>query len=85
MAMFSFSNGYLGNLCMMMGPKTSNVSSPWWPDRPLQCLCLGHPGAGEDSHHDGGGTGPGYWSRLLPLLPCSQPTLVKFTTSDVID
>ena len=26
MAMFSFSNGYLGNLCMMMGPKTSNVS-----------------------------------------------------------
>jgi len=24
MAMFSFSNGYLGNLCMMMGPKTSN-------------------------------------------------------------
>ena len=26
MAMFSFSNGYLGNLCMMMAPKTSNVS-----------------------------------------------------------
>jgi len=24
MAMFSISNGYLGNLCMMMGPKTSN-------------------------------------------------------------
>ena len=29
MAMFSFSNGYLGNLCMMMGPKTSNVSDCW--------------------------------------------------------
>ena len=24
MAMFSISNGYLGNLCMMLGPKTSD-------------------------------------------------------------
>ena len=26
MVMFSVSNGYLGNLCMMLGPKTSDIT-----------------------------------------------------------
>lgn len=85
MAMFSFSNGYLGNLCMMMGPKTSDVSFSYCPALVVQHLCLGHGGAGEDSDHDGGGPGPGHRARLLPLLSCSQLALVEFTTFDVID
>ena len=54
-------------------------------DRPVQYLCSGHTGAGEDSNHDGGGPGSRHWARLLPLLSCSQLALVEFTTFDVID
>ena len=78
MAMFSVSNGYLGNLCMMMGPKTSNVSSVGVRSKHY-IFISGHRGAGEDSQHDGRCPGPRDWYRLCPLLPRGQLALVKFT------
>ena len=70
MLMFSVSNGYLGNLCMMLGPKTSD-SHQVGLHKNINIYTISNmfSGAGKDCQLDGSGVGCWNWNRVCSLLP----------------